>query len=72
MVEEYMLYQAMVYIIQYSPQIVASINVDLIWDVNSINKFEWEHLLGKCIMRKYRCKYMVYIYNTFDLVLLCM
>jgi hypothetical protein len=40
MVEGYMVYQNMVYINQYLPKIVASINVDHIWDVNSINKFE--------------------------------
>ena len=39
MVEGYMVYQTMVYITQYIHKIVASINVDRIWDVNSINKF---------------------------------
>jgi hypothetical protein len=56
MVEGYMVYQTMVYITQYLPKISASINVDHIWDVNSINKFEGEHLLGKGRMRKVTCK----------------
>ena len=47
-----MVYQTMVYITQYLPKIAASINVDFIWDVKSINKFEGEHLLGKGRMRK--------------------
>jgi hypothetical protein len=46
----------MVYITQYIPKIVASINVDRIWDVKSINKFEGEHLLGKGRMRKVTSK----------------
>jgi hypothetical protein len=56
MVEGYMVYQTMVYITQYIPKIVVSINVDHIWDVNSINKFEGEYLLGKGRMRKVTCK----------------
>jgi hypothetical protein len=44
MVEGYMVYQIMVYITQYIPKKDASINVDPIWDVNSINKFEGENL----------------------------
>ena len=52
MVEGYIVYQTMVYITQYSPHIDTSINVDLIWDVNSINKFEGGHLLGKARIRK--------------------
>ena len=55
-VEGYMVYQTMVYITQYIPKIVASINVDRIWDVKSINKFEGEHLLGKGRMMKVTCK----------------
>ena len=56
MVEGYMVYQTMVYITQYIPKIVVSINVDHIWDVNSINKFEGDHLLRKGRMRKVTCK----------------
>jgi hypothetical protein len=56
MVEGYIVYQTMVYIAQYISEIVASINVDHIWDVNSINKFEGEHLLGKGRMKKVTCK----------------
>jgi hypothetical protein len=56
MVEGYMIYQTMVYITQYLPKIDVSINVDCIWDVNSINKFEGENLLGKGRIRKVTCK----------------
>jgi hypothetical protein len=40
--EGYMVYQSMVYIIQYLPKLaVPTIHaVDRIWDVNSIKKFE--------------------------------
>jgi hypothetical protein len=56
MVEGYIVYQTMVYNTQYIPKISPSINVDCIWDVNSINEFEGEHLLGKGRMRKVTCK----------------
>lgn len=57
MVEGHMVYQTMVYISQYSPIIGKSINVLYhIWDVNSMNKFEGEHLFRKGRMRKVRCK----------------
>lgn len=67
MIEGYMVYQTMVYISQYSPTIGKIINVwDRIWDVNSMNKYEGEHLLGKGRMRKVICKYIVENYSTFD------
>ena len=47
-----MLYQSMVYISQYLPKLAANMHVDRIWDVNSIKKFEGEHLLGKGRMTK--------------------
>jgi hypothetical protein len=56
MVEGYMVYQTMVYIIQYLPKIDAIINRHRIWDANSIKKFEGENLLGKGGMRKVTCK----------------
>ena len=49
-----MVYQSMVYISQYLPKLVAIMHVDHIWDVNSIKKFEGEHLLGKGTMKKVR------------------
>jgi hypothetical protein len=52
MVEGYMLYQSMVYISQYLPKLATNMHVDRIWDVNSIKKFEGEHLLGKGRMTK--------------------
>ena len=57
MVEGYKVYQTRVYITQYSPQIVSSINHENhILDPNSNNIFEGEHLSGKGRMRKVRCK----------------
>ena len=56
LVEGYMVYQTMVYITWYLPKIATTINADLIWDVNSINKFEGEHLIGKGRASKVRCK----------------
>lgn len=52
MVQEYMIYQSMVYISQYLPKLVENMHVDHIWDVNSIKKFEGEHLLGKGRIRQ--------------------
>ena len=49
MVEGYVVCESMVYIIQYLP-ILARLAIDIvdyILDVNSIKKFEGEHLLGK-------------------------
>jgi hypothetical protein len=56
MVEGYMVYESMVYIIQYLPKLEAQAMhvVDFIWDVNSIKKIEREPLLGKGIMKKVR------------------
>jgi hypothetical protein len=65
MVDDYMVYQSLVYISQYLPKLAAYMNVTLIWDVNSINKLEVEVLLGKCRMRKVKGNYIVEIYNTF-------
>ena len=54
--EGYMIYQIMIYITKYLPKIATAINMNLIWNVNSMNKFEGEHLLGKGRMSKVRCK----------------
>ena len=56
MVKGYMVYQTMVYISEYLPKFVAKIQVDRIWDPNSINKFEGEYLMGKGGSRKVRGK----------------
>ena len=68
MVEGYMLYESMVYISEYVPIIVTSMHVDQIWDVNSIKKFEEEHLLGKGRMKKVRGKRFI-IYNTYNFII---
>jgi hypothetical protein len=52
MVEGYIVYQSLVYISQYLHKLATNMNVPLIWDVNSINKFEGEVLLRKGRMRK--------------------
>lgn len=57
MVKGYMVYQTMAYIHQYSDDIWKCIDVlDCIWDFNSMDDFEGEHLLGKGRMSKVRCK----------------
>ena len=52
MVQGYMVYQSMVHISQYLPNLAKNINLPRIWHVNSINKFEGEVLLGKGRTRK--------------------
>ena len=47
MVQGYMVYQSIVYISQYVPNLAKNINLPHIWHVNSINKFEGEVLLWK-------------------------
>jgi hypothetical protein len=65
MVEGYMVYRYLVYISLYIPKLATKImKVPRIWDVNSINKFEWEVLVKKGRMRKVKGNYMVEIYNT--------
>ena len=39
-VQGYMVYQSMVYIIYYLPNLAKNINLPRIWHVKSINKFE--------------------------------
>ena len=51
-VQGYMAYQSMVYISQYLPNLAKNINLDRIWNANSINKFEGEVMLGKGRKRK--------------------
>ena len=56
MVEEYMVYQSMVYISQYLPKLATTMHVDRIWVANSIKTFEGEYMLGKGRMKKVRGK----------------
>ena len=51
-VQGYMVYQSMVYISQYLPNLANNIHLHRIWHVNSINKFEGEVMLGKGRTRK--------------------
>ena len=52
MVQGYMVYQSMVYISQYLPNLAKNINLPRIWHVDSINKFEGEFLSRKGRKRK--------------------
>jgi hypothetical protein len=53
MVEGYMVYQSLVYISQCLPKLATKVmKVPRIWDVNYINKFEGEVLVGKGRMCK--------------------
>jgi hypothetical protein len=47
MVEEYILYQSLVYIIRYLPKLAVNMKVPRIWDVKSIKKIEEEVLDAK-------------------------
>ena len=42
MVEGYMVYQMMVYVTQYLPNLAAKTHIDCIWDLDSIKKIEGE------------------------------
>ena len=52
----YMVYQSMVYISKYLPNLAKNINLPRIWHVNSIKKFEGEVLSGKRRKRKVKGK----------------
>ena len=56
MVEGYMLYQSTVYFSEYLPQVVGDMDVSLLWDANTTNKFKGEVLLGKGRWRKVKGK----------------
>jgi hypothetical protein len=56
MVEGYMLYQSTVYFSEYLPQVVGDMDVPLLWDANTTNKFKGEVLLGKGRWRKVKGK----------------
>ena len=51
-VQGYMLYQSMLYISQYIPNLAKNISLPCIWHVDSINKFEGEVMSGKGQKRK--------------------
>ena len=51
-VQGYIVYQSIMDISQYLPNLEKNINLPRIWHVNSINKFEGEVLLGKGRTRK--------------------
>ena len=57
MVEGYMVYQCMVYVSQHLPKLAKNMILPRIWHLASINKFEWEVLLGKGTMRTVKGNY---------------
>ena len=52
MVEGYMVYQTLVYISDYLPNLGRKINMHYIWGVNNDKRFEAEALVGNGKMRK--------------------
>ena len=57
MVEGYMVYQNMVYISEYIPKLASKMDLNRIWDPNSINKFKGGYLLRKGRLRKVKVNY---------------
>ena len=69
MIEGYMIYQTMVYIIEYLPKFAADIYVDHIWDPNSNDKFEGEYLTGKGRMRRLRGNYKFFFFFSLIIII---
>ena len=57
MMEGYMVYQNMLYVSEYLPNLASKINLRCICDLDSNNKFEVEHLKGKGRLRKMKGNY---------------
>ena len=57
MMEGYTVYQNMLYISEYLHNLASKLNLCLICDPNSNNKFEGEHLKGKGRSRKVKGNY---------------
>ena len=57
MVEGYMVYQNMLYVSEYLPNLASKLNLHHICDPDSNNKFEGEQLKGKCRSRKLKGNY---------------
>jgi hypothetical protein len=69
MIEIYMVYQSMVYISEYLPEVaLSSIIVPPIWNVDSNNKYEGEVLLVKSTMRKVKGDQIVEITIIVDVI----
>ena len=57
MMEGYTVYQNMLYVSEYLPNLVSKLNLRRICDPNSNNNFEGEYLKGKGRSRKVKGKY---------------
>ena len=57
MIEGYMVYQNMLYIVEYLPNLALKLNLSRICDPNSNNNFEGEYLKGKGRSRKVKGNY---------------
>ena len=57
MMEGYMVYQNMLYVSEYLPNLASKINLCCICDLHSNNKFEGEQLKGEGRSRKVKGKY---------------
>ena len=57
MMEEYTVYQNMLYVSKYLPILASKINLRRICDMDSNNKFEGEQLKGKGRLRKPKGNY---------------
>ena len=57
MMEGYMVYQNLLYVSEYLPNLASKINLRRIGDLESNNNFEGEYLKGKGIPRKVKGNY---------------
>ena len=57
MMEGYMVYQNMLYVSEYIPNLASKFNLRRICDPDSNNNFEGEYLKGKVISRKVKDNY---------------
>ena len=57
MMEGYMVYEIMLYVSEYIPNLASKINLRHIIDPDSNNNFEREYLKGKCRSRKVKGNY---------------
>ena len=59
MMEGYMVYQNMLYVSEYIPNLASKLNLHCICDPNSNNNFEGEYLKGKGRSRKVKGNYYI-------------
>ena len=73
MMEGYMVYQNMMYIIEYLLILASKLNFGRICDLESNNNFKGEYLFWKCRPRKVKVNYYLVEnnYSTFNCCFLC-